>query len=171
MEAFTGLPSDFETSFKPSTQIFRLFDLPDELWLLILRLSITRPYPIDPTWAAAKPKQALIVAQPAITRTCRLLRTEGLPLYYSLNTFESQHRRHVACTRDWMVAIGQANRKAMGRFWFCCEFESEFWVGQFAMCGIEVRAREAEAGSEVAVRMARKGRLSERARTLEIEFV
>lgn len=170
MDAFDALPDDFETALSPRTPTFRLFDLPAELWLYILALSVIRPYPIDPTWARTTPEQSLVVAQPAITRTCRVLRKEGLLLYYSLNTFESQHLLRVACTRDWMIAIGETNRKAMKTFYFHCEFEPEFWIGQFKQCGIEVGIEEAAPESAVAVRMRKRKNASAAAKTLIVSF-
>lgn len=173
MDPFATLPEDFESLLSPTTQTFRLFDLPDELWLHILTLSVTRSHPIDPTWARTNHQQALIAAQPPITRTCRLLRKEGLLLFYRLNTFELQHVSYVACARNWLIAIGGENRKVMGRLNFHCEVEPEFWVRHAKLCGFEVEVVEAEAGGEVATMRMRREKIwsNWRAKTFVVTFL
>lgn len=137
------LPEEFETLLIPSWQTapFRLLALPTELWLHILAFAVTTPQPIEPSRARDTKHQQRIVAQPAITRTCHLLRTEGLSLFYGSNRFECVQRWATACTRDWLVAIGEANRKTMGRFVFHAAFETEFWIRQFGKCGIQARVK------------------------------
>ncbi|EME87732.1 uncharacterized protein MYCFIDRAFT_75576 [Pseudocercospora fijiensis CIRAD86] len=98
------------TSVAPS-QPFRLLDLPDELWVKIGKFAVTYSDVIlinqdlrvkEPTEARKNDddgnqrceKECCIIKrdQPAITKTCRLLRTELLPEYYKLNTFHVINR-------------------------------------------------------------------------------
>lgn len=140
------LPPDFEDVFAPTCQSFRLLDLPTELWVHILAFCVEKSHTLDPTQARQGRHQARAVAQPAITKVSRLLRSEALPLFYRLNHFELQHLHDTPCTRDWMVAIGDANRRAMGSLIFHTSFEPEEWVGLFGKCGIEVTVEEARVG-------------------------
>ena len=139
---FGALPQDFEDIYgaqsKTRRSHFNLLDLPIELVLRILELSVVVPRPIKPTFARQCEKQAKLVEQPAITRTCRLLRKEGLPLFYRLNVFEAYQRHGTACVRKWLVAIGHANRCFMKIFIFHAQADVEFWKHKFAACGIEV---------------------------------
>lgn len=162
MDSLGNLPSDFKTALTLPISSFRLLDLPDELWLHILALSLTRPYSINVASARTNRKQTLLVAQPAVTRTCRRLRTEGLKLFYGLNIFEAQHLdlkkgacadlNRGACARHWLAAIGNANLRAMGFLYFHSEIEPAFWVKQFGLCEIEVSVREADGTRETVSR-------------------
>ena len=82
---FAILSPELEDVFKSSHELalqrhFRLLDLPPELWLRVLHLAVVYDLPIDPTKAHRLRDQEAIVKQPAILRTCRLLRQEGLSM-------------------------------------------------------------------------------------------
>ncbi|EMC93655.1 hypothetical protein BAUCODRAFT_37356 [Baudoinia panamericana UAMH 10762] len=124
------------------TAPFRLLNLPAEIWTQIIALAVIYKDPITITRSSRVKDQQELVRQPAITRTCRVLRLEALPLFYRHNTFEGWHVHHVQCPRDWLVAIGDANRKAMGSFRFCAQFSASFWEGKFARMGVKVVVEE-----------------------------
>ena len=90
-----------------------LLDLPPELWLRICEYAVKKPKPIRVGKEPNPKDQMAVVQQPAITRTCRLLRIEALPMYYTLNTFEMLHCFGVPCPRKWIVAIGAVHRQRM----------------------------------------------------------
>lgn len=96
---------------------FRLLDLPTELVLRILEQCIlgTRSGgPIGVTKAinarGGKAASSELV-QPAITRVCHLLRTEGLPLFYKHNVFliaQPRYQEYGPIAR-WLECIGPAH--------------------------------------------------------------
>lgn len=144
------LPDDFELAFmlEPGLQrkaSFPLFDLPTELWLRVCYYAILKPNEagvIDITRACTKADQCAMIRQPAITRACRLLRHELLPLYYRHHKFEAKHLSGVACIRQWFSAIGATNCMAMGTFNFYAEYEPRFWIDSFKSIGLVVDVRE-----------------------------
>ncbi|OQO04181.1 hypothetical protein B0A48_10791 [Cryoendolithus antarcticus] len=143
-----ALPKDFEDTFvvEPSLQprlAFRLLDLPPEIWLAIGAYAVLKP-PLNVTLAETNDLQAKMVAQPAITRTCRLLRKELLPVFYKRNTFSALHLYKVSCIRKWFAAIGQVNCEAMRTFTFMAQYHTEFWVEQFSRVGIHARVSTAD---------------------------
>ncbi|KAK5125855.1 hypothetical protein LTR85_012131 [Meristemomyces frigidus] len=105
----------------------RLLDLPNELLLPILELAVTcstkeQPIKIDRAVKSKKSsttsplgviryrKGAELLLQPAITRVCRFLREEGLPMFYKKNVFYSHNNRHsFRAARRWLDGIGQVN--------------------------------------------------------------
>ncbi|KAK6440712.1 hypothetical protein LTR95_003071 [Oleoguttula sp. CCFEE 5521] len=145
---FAALPQDFESTFtvEPSLQprlAFRLLDLPPELWLAIGTYAVLKS-PLNVTLAETNKLQAKMVAQPAITRTCRILRNELLPIFYNRNSFAALHLHRVSCIRKWFAAIGQVHCEAMGTFTFLAQYRSEFWVEQFKRVGIYARVSTTE---------------------------
>lgn len=148
----SSLPKDFELAFTPEpgskcAVSFRLFDLPTELWLRICFYAILKPGragAVDITRAHGMSSQCDMVRQPAITKTCRLLRHELLPLYYRHHEFEAKHLSGVACIRNWFAAIGAANCKAMGTFTFYAEYEPQFWIDSYKTIGLSVDVTYAE---------------------------
>lgn len=132
MEDDLSLLNDhFEDVFGNEIVPFRLFHLPPELWLRICELAVIKKDPIDMTAARDLHNQVKILAQPALTRTCRLLRREALPVFYQYNTFVAYHICRTACPRQWFVAIGADNLRLMGTFEFYALFSPEFWVKKF----------------------------------------
>lgn len=121
---FSLLNNDFEDVFCTPHQIqlrspFRLFDLPPELWLRVCEFAVLKPSPIRVGREPNLKDQVAVTQQPAITRTCRLLRHEALPVFYALNTFEMLHHFGVPCPRKWIEAIGCAHRKRMKSVLMC----------------------------------------------------
>jgi len=110
---------------------FRLLDLPNELLLPILDMAVTvscKGNPIRIHYAVRSKKSnvaspageikyrkgAHMLMQPAITRVCRLLRNEGLPMFYKQNTFYSWHNRYsFRAVRRWLDDIGQVHASNM----------------------------------------------------------
>ena len=160
------LEEHFEGVFENPTYIrsrftFRLLDLPPELMVRICQLAVIQPETIDPTKAPLAKHQAKIVQQPAITRTCRLLRKESLRAFYRDNDFEVFHWSKKACIRYWLIAIGEENLRAMRTLMFHCKFNTDFWETKFDEVGIKTKAEVAEDQSR-AVRSLR---------TLKINFL
>lgn len=111
---FRMLSEQFEEVFLSRNDLerrcpFRLFDLPPELWLRICEFAVTSTKPIQVGREPRTKDQVAIVRQPAITRACRLLRSEALPLYYSHNSFEIFHCYGIPCPRRWVLSIGKVS--------------------------------------------------------------
>lgn len=83
-------PAPTEEGTKPTAndteQAFRFLDLPPEIWLSICRLAV-----IQGTIIVERPNSKtnteVSVAQPALSRTCKVLRAETLKLFYGENEF------------------------------------------------------------------------------------
>ena len=90
---------------------FRLLDLPVEMWTHICQLAISRPEPIKVFNKLCPRLNAAAVAQPPITRTCKLIRAETLPLFYEKHIF-LVHRQNSMPRQlcAWLLAIGPTNR-------------------------------------------------------------
>ncbi|EME41711.1 hypothetical protein DOTSEDRAFT_134645 [Dothistroma septosporum NZE10] len=58
--------------------------------------------------------------QPAITRVCRSIRVDALPMWFKHNSFQSGYcwETNLAMTLDWLKIIGAENRKKMKHFYF-----------------------------------------------------
>jgi hypothetical protein len=68
---------------------------------------------------AANRKLAIAVGQPALARTCQILREEGLPRFYRENTFDDiDLKRNLAWTQLqwWLDAIRKHNRALLRAF-------------------------------------------------------
>jgi hypothetical protein len=128
----------FNTEHELPTKPFRLLHLPPEIWLQICHHAVVQTNPIVITASPTSSGQELIVQQPALTRTCRLLRSELLPFFYHHNNFEAYHLDGVTCPRKWFAALGRANLLAMGSFTFHAQFSPKFWTNSFASLGIDV---------------------------------
>ena len=61
--------------------------------------------------------------QPGLTRTCRTIRAEALPLFYRQNVFRAGYFRvrDVRVTSAWLRAMGPANRSLLRHFYFMKE--------------------------------------------------
>ncbi|WPH00079.1 Hypothetical protein R9X50_00290200 [Acrodontium crateriforme] len=143
-----ALDPSFEEIFKSDQDLtpFRLFDLPAELWLRVIDLAVTKSDSITITKGRSALDQVEIVRQPAITRTCRLLRQEALRMFYRHNDFEAMHFTGVACPRKWFVAIGKENLMAMHSFTFYAKFQSGFWMDKFREIGIKAEVERTPHG-------------------------
>lgn len=55
--------------------------------------------------------------QPALTRTCKLIRNEALPLFYSKNIFimDAMCQRHVEAARRWLKRLSKQDREHVGQ--------------------------------------------------------
>lgn len=130
-------PSDSSLS-RTSPQPFRLLDLPPELLLQILALVVVRPEPIcihtappnqpnstkaplrsddNDTTSPPPPQQAYPrilqpLRQPPITLANRLLRAEGLKLFYRRNVFHGVNWS-APLPRDWVARVDAARRGEM----------------------------------------------------------
>lgn len=139
MEAdFSLLSDDFEDLFCTPHQIqlrspFRLLDLPPELWTRVCEFAVTKH---DKIRVGKEPKpadQEAVTRQPAITRTCRVLRIEALPMFYALNTFEMLHCFGVPCPRKWIQAIGATHRSRM-KCMELCKFDLDVEFDDWKKC-------------------------------------
>lgn len=88
-------------------QSFRLLDLPPELLLRILSLSVVQPTPICIHSPAAQSWQP-----PPITRANALLRQEGLKLFYARNVFHGVNWLSPR-PRDWLKGVPEGWRGEM----------------------------------------------------------
>ena len=140
---------------------FPLLDLPPELVCRILQLAVIRPKTIDATLAPSIKSQERILQQPATTRTCRYLRRESLRAFYRDNDFEAFHWSKHACVRQWLVAVGTDNLRAMEKLTFHCKFDPDFWEEKFEEVGIKTKC-EVAADQSRAVRTLR---------TLQVTFL
>ena len=146
---FGQLDHDFESVFDNviyvrSHSVFRLLDLPPELVIRICQLAVIRPNTIDTTMSPKARRQARLLQQPALTRTCRLLRQEAPRSFYRDNTWEAYHWSKHNCIRDWLRAIGEDNLRTMRELTFHCKFQPDFWELKFNECGIKTKVEVAE---------------------------
>lgn len=121
-------------------ECFRLFDLPPELVIRALEFAVvisTKANPLlverhsEEPWARSCDEFS--AKQPAIMRTCRLLRAEGLKLFYARNVFLGTSSYHNApALWSWADAIGQESLQRISRLyvsWVCgrggqiCEYK------------------------------------------------
>jgi len=91
------------------------------------------------------------VQQPAITRTCRRLRHEALPIFYQANSFEAWYdctgfrARGIAALTSWLTAIGSGRVRIMRIRSVCgCSPTISRWAEQFRKAGLNVRIELAE---------------------------
>jgi hypothetical protein len=68
--------------------------------------------------------------QPAITRTCRFIREETLPLFYRRNVFRARYcdlfgDKPLAEVVPWLKNIGPRNRETLRHFYFYDRNESQ----------------------------------------------
>ncbi|CAK1360281.1 hypothetical protein CB0940_06353 [Cercospora beticola] len=103
-------------------ECFRLFDLPPELVLRVLEFAVVistkaKPLLIDSYWGFSW-TPCLSAEQPAITRSCRLLREEGLKLFYTRNIFLGASSDEGASTFwRWAKCLGQQNLQRIDRLY------------------------------------------------------
>lgn len=93
--------------------LFRLMDLPPELMLRVIRHAVVISSQEKPLRITNDDPEAIV--PPAITRACRLFRTEGVPLFYSNNIFlgGSDHRGADSLWQ-WLEVLGAKNRQRLG---------------------------------------------------------
>ncbi|KAK5127818.1 hypothetical protein LTR85_004934 [Meristemomyces frigidus] len=96
--------------FVSSNQPFRFLDLPPELRNRVYDDLVVTEAPLLPS--ACQHTSRPSAAQPDITRVCRQIRQEALPMFYGLNQFDVHiHRCDFAYFIDYMDTIGEHNRK------------------------------------------------------------
>ncbi|GIZ37432.1 hypothetical protein CKM354_000087800 [Cercospora kikuchii] len=113
-------------------ECFRLFDLPTELIIRVLEFAVvisTKAKPLliecylKESWPTAC--NELSAKQPAITRTCRLFREEGLKLFYTQNIFLGASSDDDApALWSWAETIGQKNLQRIQQLYVA-------WVGGY----------------------------------------
>ncbi|GAB1731420.1 hypothetical protein NU195Hw_g1130t1 [Hortaea werneckii] len=107
-----------------ATKPFRLLDLPPELWTRICTLAILDPADITIKQAAYPKLVCLQTLQPSITRTCRALRSECLPLFYKLvNFIILDEYADVEGIVKWLRSLGKRNRQRFRRLYLACRRE------------------------------------------------
>ena len=72
--------------------------------------------------------------QPEITKVCRLLRNEILPLFYKDNTFHGCNWKKPS-VKGWVRAIGQANRQLVENFIVTTERHQDDFEHEWATNG------------------------------------
>lgn len=121
------------------TDVFRLMDLPRELWLRICKLAVKydgiiditvalggRYYPKHLKQAMARSMNRAKLQQPAIACTSRVLRYECLPVYYRDNVFLGHGQPGgESGSAVWLHQIGSANRKLLQRF-YCERYRTSY---------------------------------------------
>ena len=117
-----------------------LLELPLELQLLIYRLAVTAQdvlvlnVPCNSSYRgrhkqmrvdekAWEQRKVRPPPQPAITKTCRSIRTETLPLFYSLNVFRARYcdlfgTKPLPDVVQWLQQIGLENRETLKQLYF-----------------------------------------------------
>lgn len=89
---------------------FRLMDLPPELMLQILKQAVVGDEDLATIFTHLWPSQRKLLTQPPVLCTCRLLRTEGLTMFYELNRFSMIGETPVLLTlAAWLQGIGRDN--------------------------------------------------------------
>ena len=121
-----------------SNQVFRLFDLPPELWIRICRFAVARPGPIVLYHPGLNRNQQLLMQQPPITRASRLLRRETLPFFYSKNTFEVLDSSLHWAPLKWIKSLVYQKRMAMGTVKFRGSYDPADWVQVLEGAGVKV---------------------------------
>ncbi|KAI7209592.1 hypothetical protein KC333_g8651 [Hortaea werneckii] len=103
---------------------FRLLELPPELWTRICTLAILDPADITIKQAAYPKLVCLQTLQPPITRICRALRSECLPLFYKLvNFIILDEYADVEGIVKWLRSLGKKNRGRFRRLYLACRRE------------------------------------------------
>ena len=96
-------------------QVLHLLDLPPELILHILALAVVHPEPIcihDTDCRMPIFCLLQLLRQPSITRVNRILREEGLKLFYRRNTFHGVNWSE-PLPSDWIAQIDETRRRGM----------------------------------------------------------
>lgn len=82
-------------------------ELREPIWELAFRSQVALFSRSDPHGKRIEPTEAV---QPALTRTCRLIRREALPVFYAITRFCAWWPGDCENTNLFLDAIGQANR-------------------------------------------------------------
>lgn len=115
----------------------RLLSLPPELQLLIWEFSVIEPEPLhlncpcdssyggwteeyyedQSRWEAGEKEPPW---QPSLTRVCRSIRADTLPMFYKHNLFQAGYcyETDTDMVVDWLKIIGEENRRLMKGFYF-----------------------------------------------------
>lgn len=103
--------------------------------------------------------------QPPLTRLCRQIRNESLPVYYGNNVFivdydDIHYRRGVQCKIEtgWLRAIGPHNRRSLQKVNIYCHSDAESRAEEYVerrMDGCRVRVTHEDADSESSWRYCR----------------
>lgn len=96
--------------FVPRKDTFDLHKIPAELRNAIYGYCVVKPEPISISDKAN-------LSQPEITRVCKQLREESLPIFFGQNTFEHVHPnggsatvlRSLTCLKTWLDNVGTKN--------------------------------------------------------------
>lgn len=115
----------------------RLLSLPPELQLLIWEFSVIESEPLhlncpcdssfggwteeyyedQARWEAGEKEPPW---QPSLTRVCRSIRADALPMFYKHNRFQAGYcyETDTDMVVDWLTVIGEENRRLMKGFYF-----------------------------------------------------
>ena len=140
-------PASLKAHSTSEDKPFRLFDLPDELVLVVLELVVvisSKDDPIDINLAVRRkrqrPKPALSgptyrrgtsrLVQPVVARTCRMLRCEGLKLFYGRNCFYGDAFEYLGPKetplgipelRRWFRCVGPAHSSKINQLYLAVD--------------------------------------------------
>ena len=107
----------------------------------------------DRRWQASRKQLRFLQQQPALARTCKLIRAEALPIFYGETTFLTNIGLHKVSdvTIAWLSAIGPDNRTMMKRLYVVGDGKEAF-VGLQDLTesfgdGVSVRLRYLKLGT------------------------
>ncbi|KAK4910921.1 hypothetical protein LTR49_020447 [Elasticomyces elasticus] len=130
--ATTGMAANFATTTRQNSEEevkdtrCRLLELPQELQDGIFELVAIHEAPIMTCWPycshyadghfSSETQYKRDRAQPALSETCRSIRSNVLPIYYKRNTFEICYCGKILRGGEmWLTGIGAANRAMLRR--------------------------------------------------------
>ena len=99
------------TTGTPKT--FPFVRLTPELRNRLYEMILVKPEVIDFTDSGDHTELRTAVQHPALTRTCRQIRTESLAIFYELNTFLTDSQYCFCGTQSWIQVIGPQNRSRL----------------------------------------------------------
>lgn len=116
-----------------------LLKLPPELRNYIYELALVEPYTMDLEAEDVAGRIAEVVLQPDLTRTCKQIRQEALPIFYGRNTFEiyvcsdwpGEHAEPFLVLPRWLHLIGAANRQTVQRVVVCSMLDEKSIRSEF----------------------------------------
>lgn len=104
---------------------FRLLELPPELWSRICRFAILDQPMVIIKGAAYPADVTQQVRQPSLTRVCRLLRKETLPVFYASVAFVILDSwADVEGVIEWLDRIGANNRRSLKQLYLASAAKS-----------------------------------------------
>ncbi|KAK3724911.1 hypothetical protein LTR37_000959 [Vermiconidia calcicola] len=114
---------------------FPLLKLPPELRNRIYEFAVPSPNVVNlepwtfcwmPRGSGTPPIDQTLVAQPALSKTCRQIRAEALTIFYTSTVFlMDDYLDNRAAIEPWLVAIGGENRARLRQVYIEHELDAE----------------------------------------------